>query len=506
MAGAARAADRDGRDVHRQLVVGAVRDRGGRARRSAARWSGLPAASAGDHRRRPHERHRARAATARSRGGHRGEAPRDPRHRRGELHRRRPRPRSATGLDRRARPRCSWSRSCSGAAAGARRAPSSRSGASDGPNDAGAEVVVAVAAAANGGAAARAWLGRPVHPAVLDHRHPPRHPQAARARWLYAGPAPRRSSTSTASSGARKRSPDQAQARRGARDPRAARGRSSAAADASHPRHRTRSLHAVKVLLRNPRREVEVAGPITVQALLRRLEINPESVLVIVGDELVTHDARLDDDAVGRDPPGHLRAVRGEVPHLPRARGGRRAAAQRGVLPRPLPPPLRGAGAARDHVAPDARAGRPRARGGVGRQGLARAVGPARAGSATRPTGSTSASASASTPTSRARTPGPSPTSTACACVEVDLAADYGFSVPGRRGRHPPRPVRGVRAVEAPPLQPRRARRRLRRGRHRPQPRRRGRGAARQRAALGDRVPRPSAPGAARRRPASCAR
>jgi sulfur carrier protein len=53
----------------------------------------------------------------------------------------------------------------------------------------------------------------------------------------------------------------------------------------------------VKVLLRNPRREVEVPGPTTVHALLHRLELNPESVLVIVGDELVTHDARLDDSA-----------------------------------------------------------------------------------------------------------------------------------------------------------------------------------------------------------------
>jgi len=50
----------------------------------------------------------------------------------------------------------------------------------------------------------------------------------------------------------------------------------------------------VKVLLRNPRREVEIEGPTTVLALLRALELNPESVLVIVGDELVTHDARLD--------------------------------------------------------------------------------------------------------------------------------------------------------------------------------------------------------------------
>jgi sulfur carrier protein len=53
----------------------------------------------------------------------------------------------------------------------------------------------------------------------------------------------------------------------------------------------------VKVLLRNPRREVEVRGPITVLSLLERLELNPESVLVIDGDELVTRDARLADTA-----------------------------------------------------------------------------------------------------------------------------------------------------------------------------------------------------------------
>jgi sulfur carrier protein len=51
----------------------------------------------------------------------------------------------------------------------------------------------------------------------------------------------------------------------------------------------------VKVVLRNPRRELEVRGPLTVDALLQRLELNPESVLVIDGDELVTRDARLDD-------------------------------------------------------------------------------------------------------------------------------------------------------------------------------------------------------------------
>jgi sulfur carrier protein len=56
------------------------------------------------------------------------------------------------------------------------------------------------------------------------------------------------------------------------------------------------TLGRVKVTLRNPRREVEIDGPLTVGALLTRLDVSPESVLVIVGDELVTHDAKLADD------------------------------------------------------------------------------------------------------------------------------------------------------------------------------------------------------------------
>lgn len=53
----------------------------------------------------------------------------------------------------------------------------------------------------------------------------------------------------------------------------------------------------MKVLLRNPRRELDVKGPVRVHALLARLEINRESVLVICGDTLVTGDAVLDDTA-----------------------------------------------------------------------------------------------------------------------------------------------------------------------------------------------------------------
>ena len=52
----------------------------------------------------------------------------------------------------------------------------------------------------------------------------------------------------------------------------------------------------MKVLLRNPRRELEMDGPVRVHALLDRLDINRESVLVIRGDTLVTGDAKLDDD------------------------------------------------------------------------------------------------------------------------------------------------------------------------------------------------------------------
>jgi sulfur carrier protein len=54
----------------------------------------------------------------------------------------------------------------------------------------------------------------------------------------------------------------------------------------------------MKVLLRNPRREVIVAGNRRVKEILRELDILPETVLVIRGDDLVTADQVVRDDEV----------------------------------------------------------------------------------------------------------------------------------------------------------------------------------------------------------------
>jgi sulfur carrier protein len=51
----------------------------------------------------------------------------------------------------------------------------------------------------------------------------------------------------------------------------------------------------VHVRLHNPKRDVEVAGPLRVNDLVKHLGLNRESVLVIRGDSLVTGDATLDD-------------------------------------------------------------------------------------------------------------------------------------------------------------------------------------------------------------------
>lgn len=53
----------------------------------------------------------------------------------------------------------------------------------------------------------------------------------------------------------------------------------------------------MKVLLRNPRREVELPGPIGVARLLAQLGYAREAVLVIVDGTLVTGDATVPEGA-----------------------------------------------------------------------------------------------------------------------------------------------------------------------------------------------------------------
>lgn len=51
----------------------------------------------------------------------------------------------------------------------------------------------------------------------------------------------------------------------------------------------------MKIVLRNPRREVEVRGNRRVREILKELDIIPETVLVIRGDTLVTADQLIGD-------------------------------------------------------------------------------------------------------------------------------------------------------------------------------------------------------------------
>lgn len=52
----------------------------------------------------------------------------------------------------------------------------------------------------------------------------------------------------------------------------------------------------MKVKMRNPDRIEEVDGATTVGALLARLRIHPDSVIVIRGDSLLTKDERVNQD------------------------------------------------------------------------------------------------------------------------------------------------------------------------------------------------------------------
>lgn len=52
----------------------------------------------------------------------------------------------------------------------------------------------------------------------------------------------------------------------------------------------------MKVLIRHQKREVDVAGRRRVRDVLSELGINPETVLVIRGTQLLTHDANVSED------------------------------------------------------------------------------------------------------------------------------------------------------------------------------------------------------------------
>lgn len=52
----------------------------------------------------------------------------------------------------------------------------------------------------------------------------------------------------------------------------------------------------MRVLLRNPNRELEFRGPMSVQKLMNRLDLNRESVLLIRDSTLVPADATLADE------------------------------------------------------------------------------------------------------------------------------------------------------------------------------------------------------------------
>ena len=263
--------------------------------------------------------------------------------------------------------------------------------------------------------------------------------------------------------------------------------------------------HPVKVLLRNPRRQLEIDGTRTVLGLLAELDLNRESHLVIRNGELVPGDARLEDDDT--------------IEVRPVISGGSLMSKCRVCRgPAIIDLPRHNANFCAEHLQQFCRRQVEQA---INDHGMLR------------PGERVLVAVSAA-----ARTRSPCGTSFAELGYDADglyiglgigeysddsgqyaraFADQRGLAAahdrPPRRARlrradrgagHPPGAVLGVRAVQAPPVRRRRPRRRLRRRRHRPQPRRRGRRPPRQRAALGRRLPRPPAavPAGRRRIPA----
>jgi sulfur carrier protein len=51
-----------------------------------------------------------------------------------------------------------------------------------------------------------------------------------------------------------------------------------------------------RIVLRNPRREVQVDGPARVKVVLRDLDLDPDAVLVIRGEDLLTREDLIEAD------------------------------------------------------------------------------------------------------------------------------------------------------------------------------------------------------------------
>ncbi len=80
------------------------------------------------------------------------------------------------------------------------------------------------------------------------------------------------------------------------------------------------------VVMRNPRRELELPAPKNVAQLLRDLDVVAESVIVIRNDELVTKDATLHDADRVEIRPVMSGGARREVPPVQGAVGHRACA------------------------------------------------------------------------------------------------------------------------------------------------------------------------------------
>ena len=52
----------------------------------------------------------------------------------------------------------------------------------------------------------------------------------------------------------------------------------------------------MKVIIRRPRRQIEMSGSRRVRDLLQELQINPETVLVVRGEDLLTPDEVIKDE------------------------------------------------------------------------------------------------------------------------------------------------------------------------------------------------------------------